>query len=270
MLHILHRSVVPLMKRKNLISSFFCSSHVLSNGAYWVAILQNLRIHLANKVVVMHDRTWPTGFDADVAQDLLNMTVADDLADEKVKQSKRDLCNEMLGTFVGDWSSNVICVACSKPGCLRDEACKTSAVDRAVNLLMRSVFTRKAKVPTLSRWWSFRPFAQQVLLGVGVHNLWGKAAPQRAKKAPAPGDLDGNLDPGQAASEQWHVLWGIRVRKTSEFLLQPSTPADIILVMKAMQFSSKVQRLERDLRCVYPYQRLPVNGMGTVRRERVD
>ena len=89
--------------------------------------------------MVMHDRTWPTGFDADVAQDLLNMTVADDLADEKVKQSKRDLCNEMLGTFVGDWSSNVICVACSNSGCQRDEACKTSAVDRAVNLLMRSV-----------------------------------------------------------------------------------------------------------------------------------
>ena len=236
LLHILHRCSIPLMKQFNMVNDFFRCGNVMSQGSYWAALLRRVRLVLNECVVLHHDMQSRAA--SLVASELLAIALCG-IEDAKLKQDVKSTRDEMLATFPGDWSSGVIMLRCREPRCLGGEACKARAVDKACHVVARTCLTRRLAIPTLSRWWRFQPFAQQILLGVSLHGLLARAAPSGAKHCAIGADVLGDVDPG-LMDDRWHEIFGFRVRKTFEFLSAPATPGDIILVLKAMQLPSRI------------------------------
>ena len=238
MLHILHRCSIPLMKQKNMINDFYRCRNGMTQGSYWVALLNRVRIVL-KECVVLHHAT-PSREASAAASDLLDITMCRGMEEAKVKDHVKALRAEVLATFPGDWTSGVITLRCREPRCFGGEPCKARAVDHACHVVARAFLSRRLAIPTLNRWWRFEPFAQQILLGVALHGILARAAPTASKECLAHQLAFGDdLDPG-VMDENWHQIFGFRVRKTSEFLSAPATPANIILVLKAMELPSRV------------------------------
>ena len=47
-MHILHRCVVPMLKRHNMIGNLYRAGHVLQVGSYWSALVKRVGLHVKN------------------------------------------------------------------------------------------------------------------------------------------------------------------------------------------------------------------------------
>ena len=235
LLHGLHRCIIPLMRHNNIINDLYRASHVLSNSTYWAALIDSVIRVLRARIVVLHNLVDRDEFQQEVVRDILDMTL---LNREEVTPALRALEAEMSSSLIGDFTSNVIKYWCRRVDCDHGPKCKEHAVTHVAHLMMRAVFTRKCGRPTLSRWWKFRPFAEQILLGTACHNMWGGAAPRRHAQD-AGGDAV-ERDANMVEMDEHRNIWNFRVRKTCDVLCSAGTPATLILILKAMNL---VQRM---------------------------
>ena len=75
-LHILHRAVMPALKRDNLIGDLYRATHVLVVSSYWGAMIKASHA-LYEQVVVLHDAPAISEEDELVIDQILQLTLYD-------------------------------------------------------------------------------------------------------------------------------------------------------------------------------------------------
>lgn len=150
-------------------------------------------------------------------------------------------------------------------------------MERVIKALAYSVFSRKAVVPCVGRWWKCLPMIRQVLLGCALHRLWPSAAPKKVKSRlgqPAvqidPDLVEQDGLPGVCAdgNDNWHAMHSFRVQKSFDFFNRPDIVTSLIIalrsqapahhliawMMKHLSVETESQRLEKLQIFVSPVQ----------------
>jgi hypothetical protein len=204
MLHIMHRSIVPIMKVYNCVNDLFRAAHVFQVASYWSALVKSVRRWLDKQVVVLHHAGRPNPEHRKVAEHLLRLTLCKGLPDTALPQKTLDLKGRLLDCMSGDWTSNVITYRCLDSTCPGGPACKKTACDAVMSLLLKVLFAKKVVIPSMNRWWKFTPVAQQVLMGVGIHGVWAHSVPSSGQRAApaAPQEMEQDAEEAVAAGAE--------------------------------------------------------------------
>ena len=99
LIHAVHRAVVPLLRRRQLVDDLFRSSHVLSTATYWATLIRRTQSVIDRNLVVVHDET-PNAHFANAAADILDLTLCEGLPLEMVSQRTLTLRAEILAHMV--------------------------------------------------------------------------------------------------------------------------------------------------------------------------
>ena len=97
-LHILHRAVMPALKRDNLIGDLYRATHVLVISSYWAALMKASQ-RLYKAVIIMHDPPPISEHDARVNDQILQVTLYNGKTQDNVSKSMRDLGREITTFF---------------------------------------------------------------------------------------------------------------------------------------------------------------------------
>lgn len=231
LVHVVHRCVIPVMQFGNLIGDLFRASHVLSNGLYWQLMTRAVQEVISSGLVVVHALE-QSPRDRLVARQVLDLTMLEShpQCTDKRFRRLRLLRDELLNSFIGDWSSPQIRYRCQLPGCHGQlPNCRRAAVAHASLLTLRCLFDRRITIPSLNRWWKFLPLGRLLCIGTCFHGILGHATKGKDVvehgRAPAPA----------AGDDGWRAIHTFRVRKTAEFFQKPSTATLMLLVLQAMR-----------------------------------
>ena len=237
LLHVLHRSVVPILKGRGSINAIYRVAHVLKVGTYWAALLQASRQVAAAALVIVHDKSPPAASHTSVAEHVLFIALGDGSPLELWPKALRRKYDMLLQVFCGDWSTDTVRYTCRTNDCPGGARCRAAALQEISQVLAECVF-RRVQIPSLSRWWKFTPMAQQILLGCALHNLWGRAAPKHVKGAVA-SQLDTVAQPlgdeVEGDENAWRDLHSWRVSRTCEFFSQPDTVSHLVVVLQSLR-----------------------------------
>ena len=175
---------------------------------------------------------------SNINKDILFLTLCEGRDDGDLSAKVKKTKDQLLGGFVGDWTSKLIKYRCPIRHCSGGERCMHAAKTNCCYLLCMALFSRRIVIPSLNRWWKFLPVCRQVLLGVALHGIWADAAPNRVSAR------------GQAQHQQaqdnvqwyddWHRIHGSRVRKTWEYLTHPDTACVLIVILRCMMPAHRV------------------------------
>ena len=97
-LHILHRAVMPALKRDNLIGDLYRATHVLVISSYWAALMKSSE-RLYKAAIIMHDPEPISEHDARVNDQILQVTLYNGNTQDNVSKSMRDLGREITTCF---------------------------------------------------------------------------------------------------------------------------------------------------------------------------
>ena len=99
-MHILHRSVVPLLK--GIIGNLFRCAHVLSVGTYWSALFSRVHRNISESLVVTHNFDVIDPKCQAVTADILHLTVCEGKGDEDLSVRVRELRDELAQALTLD------------------------------------------------------------------------------------------------------------------------------------------------------------------------
>jgi hypothetical protein len=234
-IHILHRSVVPILRSHNINKDIYRAAHVLQVSSYWMSLIRSVRNTITSQIVVLHNLVRNPHHHA-VAEQILRLTYCDGLPDEYLSRRRLRFMDHVLTSLPGDWTSSTIHYFCSGD-CASPAACRAAAVDAICKIVVRLLFSRKVQIPSLSRWWKFCPTARRILLGLSCHALWQQACPltrQGQDGGAVEGDANANAD------DFWGKLHSFRVRKTFEFFHQAPTVPVLLIIHIALAPTHRV------------------------------
>jgi hypothetical protein len=158
MIHIMHRSIIPVMRIGGSIDHLFRCAHVLMVGSYWEALTRMAHRTIQDVVILHH-----TGENFEhrrIAEDILQLTLGEGNSSEFVPARVQALCRDLLDAFVGDWTSSAIKYRCRTLHCPGGESCKKAARAHLAMLMMRALFGRRVVVPSANRWWKCLPLCR--------------------------------------------------------------------------------------------------------------
>eukprot|EP00969_Alexandrium_andersonii_P158703 7011457-Alexandrium_andersonii.AAC.1 len=107
LLHVLHRSVVPIMHSFNIPSELYRAAHILHVGSYWMSLVKSCRQVVSKAIAVTHNLDVDP-VDRAVAQSILRLCLCKGLPDEMLSQRVKRDRDALLDTLTGDWSSGVV------------------------------------------------------------------------------------------------------------------------------------------------------------------
>jgi hypothetical protein len=158
MIHIMHRSIIPVMRIGGSIDHLFRCAHVLMVGSYWEALTRMAHRTIEDVVILHH-----TGDHFEhrrIAEDILHLTLGEGNSSDLVPPRVQALCRDLLDAFVGDWTSSSIKYRCRTLHCPGGEPCKKAARTHLAMLMMRALFGRRVVVPSANRWWMCLPLCR--------------------------------------------------------------------------------------------------------------
>lgn len=128
MVHVLHRSVVPVLHLEGVMTDLFRASNAMRQSSYQSALLSGIELVLGSSLVVCHHYE-PDPRHQLVSRQVMEMTFCQGRPQEQRSTRMTRILEETLSTFVGDWTSDRIRYLCRVAGVV----CVCVCVDRAVN-----------------------------------------------------------------------------------------------------------------------------------------
>ena len=241
LLHVLHRSLVPGMRKNNIIGDIFRAAHSLRVASYWVALFNSSESSFERRLVILHNIDHADVHYRKVARQILELVLnVHALAgDEKKAAAAERIIEDMLETFPGNWASDVATYHCKEPGCVGGVECKKRAMKAVMVRVGKHAFGKRVQVPMISRWWKVTPVARQMLLGTALHGLWPQAAPKKAVRAvgqEAPPNLMGHED----GVDNWRDIHIWRVGKTFAWFQRADTVPSLIVLLQSMRPAHRI------------------------------
>ena len=135
-IHVLHRSLVPILTAASLANELYRAACVLSVGTYWESLLKESICIVGSKLSVKHN-SGPDRVDAIVARQIAMLTLGEGLPEAMMSQRARNDMEAFLGVFQGDWTSHTVMYFCSIPDCAGGQPCRKAP---PVFLLLPSVW----------------------------------------------------------------------------------------------------------------------------------
>ena len=239
--HMVHNSIKPCLMRDGLVSKMYRTALVMKHKLYATAMWERAERFIRNELIITHHSTQKPE-DRDLAASVLLRTLCCGLPDDLLQPRIKALRDEVLQRFVGCWKDPVLLFLCDG-SCKEDiKKCRTAAVNTAIRLVSRMLFSSVMAVPVASRWWKAAPVARKILLGTAFHGIYGNA-PRDYKAEKIPNDIDNLLEmqdeqnvdaaPANAAALEGK-LQGYRVRHTFAFFSAPSTPCCLAILLQTM------------------------------------
>ena len=223
------------LKANGLVNELHRASHVLQVGTYWLSLVTAVRA-LVSKVVVLHYADIDE-HDTKVARHVLELTLGKGLPYEMLDNATKKQIDDILFVLPFAWNDNEIKYLCRVEGCSGGRKCKSQAVITIMDTLHNSMFAFSVIVPVLSRWWKVTPLARQVLLGIAINNLWGRASPKA--EATSLGGLTFEDIPADP-SEIWRDTHNANVNKTFEFFNSTNIVPLLVIMLQSLQPSHLV------------------------------
>ena len=263
--HILHRSVVPLLKINGINTKLYRTSHVLGVSSYWTKLYASVMTLVEAQLVIVHNYE-PRNQDRLLAEQILRLTWCNGMPDELLSKCRVRVKNAALQVLVGNWASQQFLYRCRNEGCRGGVECRQHAVTHSSRLLSRMLFSRRVVSPTISRWWKRTPLIRIVGLGLCCHGLWPRACPRTATRLrgqpPHAAVRVEDVDQFEANDdEHWHAIHNFRCQRTWDFFHESATAFTLMLVLLSLSFAHKVMAwaMSRDgmpARCKQPFRTL--------------
>ena len=244
LLHILHRTVVPLLKSADLLNHLFRAANVLRHSTYWIGLIQAISRKIAADIVVVHEDNVDQARHTRIAETILRLTLCQGQAVEKLPKPVQQLFNKILQCLRGDWTMTSLQYTCRRHGCTGGADCKQLAINDFISMIAAALFQRKVVIPAVNKWFKCTPIVRVILLGTALHNLFGQIAPRdwRPPRGVNAELANAGLGVGDASDDNWHAIFAWRVRKSFEFFSLPSTSSKMILLLMCMEFPQNVMR----------------------------
>ena len=247
-LHRLSRNIVPLLRLGNTINNAYRAAHAMIVASYFATCLRKLG------ALLLVDLTPLCHPEEDAEQEraaklhLLHLTVMCGKPRDLATKEQRELHDELLFRFSGPWNSKRITWRCTLPGCAGGNSCRLRNVALARKLYRQAVWKNVIQIQCLTRWWKLAPLLRQLALGVGLHQILPRSAPERvsgragpAAAGAAPLVAAGVAVPDVAADalvvanaqgeeDAWGALHGWRVQATSTYLFRADTQPNLLLI----------------------------------------
>lgn len=241
LLHVLHRSLVPGMRKNNIIGDLFRAAHSLRVASYWVTLFKSCESSLERRLVILHNVDHADVHYQKVARQILELVLnVHALAgDEKKAAATERIIEDVLATFPGNWASDVVTYNCREPGCDGGAECKPRAMRAVMECVSKHAFGKRVTIPAMSRWWKVAPVARQMLLGTALHGLWPQAAPKKAQNAAeqaAPPNPMGQED----GVDNWQDIHSWRVGKTFDWFKRADTVSSLIVLLQSTRPAHRI------------------------------
>ena len=108
LLHILHRTIVPLLRSGDLLNQLFRAANVLRSSIYWVGLIQAVSRKIAADIVIVHEENVDQARHTRIAEKILRLTVCQGRALEDLQKPVQRLFNKILQHLQGDWTMAVL------------------------------------------------------------------------------------------------------------------------------------------------------------------
>ena len=151
LLHVLHRSVAPILKGRGSINAIYRAAHVLKVGTYWAALLQASRQVVAAALVIVHDKSPRLRH----TRRLPSMSFSSRSGTARLwscgpKRFARSMTRS-YGCFAVTGALTRSATHAARMIALGGARCRAAALQEISQVLAECVF-RRVQVPSLNRW----------------------------------------------------------------------------------------------------------------------
>ena len=244
LLHILHRTLVPLLKHEDLLNQLFRAANVLRHSTYWVGLIQTICRKIGTDIVIVHEDNVDQARLTRIADTILRLTLCQGKALDDLPKPVQKLFHKILQHLRGDWTMKSLQYKCLLPRCTGGADCKQLAIQDTICMIAEAVFRRKVQIPAANKWFKCTPIIRLVLLGTSLHSIFGQIAPRdwRPPRGVNTEFANAAMGVGDAQDENWHAIFAWRVRKSFDFFSLPSTSSNLILLLRCIEFPQAVMR----------------------------
>lgn len=129
-LHILHRTVVPLLKSGNLLNDLFRAANVLIHYPYIAELIQSIRRTINGSMVVVHGDNFDQQRHTCIAREILRLTLLESKTLDDFNSCRQlvELHDRVIQSFSGDWTTTTLQYRCRRHGCTHDAYCRRLGV----------------------------------------------------------------------------------------------------------------------------------------------